>query len=121
MKDDFGGYGMTLTIHVYYKGDGDSAINFAREMLESGIVAEIRNQKGNLKYEYFLPIEKEGTILLIDQWINQEALDKHHQSKTMQKILDLRKKYHLQMQVERYIEDDSGITESDKSFIDTGN
>ena len=112
---------MTLTIHVYYKGDGDSAINFAREMLESGIVAEIRNQKGNLKYEYFLPIEKEGTILLIDQWINQEALDKHHQSKTMQKILDLRKKYHLQMQVERYIEDDSGIPESDKSFIDMGN
>ncbi|RRR11120.1 antibiotic biosynthesis monooxygenase, partial [Streptococcus pneumoniae] len=22
MKDDFGGYNMTLTIHVYYKGDG---------------------------------------------------------------------------------------------------
>ncbi len=38
----------------------------------------------------------------------------------MQKILDLRKKYHLQMQVERYIEDDSGIPESDKSFIDMG-
>mgnify|MGYP000191815102 FL=1 len=112
---------MTLTIHVYYKGDGDSAINFAREMLESGIVAEIRNQKGNLKYEYFLPIEKEGTILLIDQWINQEALDEHHQSKTMQKILDLRRKYHLQMQVERYIEDDSGVPESDKLFIDMGN
>ncbi|MTW08958.1 antibiotic biosynthesis monooxygenase, partial [Streptococcus pneumoniae] len=25
MKDDFEGYKMTLTIHVYYKGDGDSA------------------------------------------------------------------------------------------------
>ncbi|HEW1214579.1 TPA: antibiotic biosynthesis monooxygenase [Streptococcus pneumoniae] len=112
---------MTLTTHVYYKGDGDSAIKFAREMLDSGLVEEIRNQKGNLKYEYFLPIEKEGTILLIDQWINQEILDKHYQSKTMQKILDLRKKYHLQMQVERYIEDDSGMLESDKSFIDTGN
>ena len=120
MKDNFGGYEMTLTIHVYYKGDGENAIKFAREMLESGIVAEIRNQKGNLKYEYFLPIEKEGTILLIDQWISQEALDKHHQSKIMQNILDLRKKYHLQMQVERYIEDDSGIPESDKSFIDIG-
>ncbi|WP_459440434.1 antibiotic biosynthesis monooxygenase family protein, partial [Streptococcus pneumoniae] len=57
---------MTLTIHVYYKDDGDSAIKFAREMLDSGLVEEIRNQKGNLKYEYFLPIEKEGTILLID-------------------------------------------------------
>ncbi|VKS34151.1 antibiotic biosynthesis monooxygenase subfamily protein [Streptococcus pneumoniae] len=46
---------MTLTIHVYYKGDGDCAIKFVREMLESGLVAEIRCQKGNLKYEYFLP------------------------------------------------------------------
>ncbi|HFI5396347.1 antibiotic biosynthesis monooxygenase, partial [Streptococcus pneumoniae] len=45
---------MTLTIHVYYKGDGDCAIKFVREMLESGLVAEIRCQKGNLKYEYFL-------------------------------------------------------------------
>lgn len=112
---------MTLTIHVYYKGDGENAIKFAREMLDSGLVEEIRNQKGNLKYEYFLPIEKEGTILLIDQWLNQEALDEHHQSKTMQKILDLRKKYHLQMQVERFVDDEIGIPESDKSFIDMGN
>ena len=56
---------MTLTIHVYYKGDRDCAINFAREMLESGLVAEIRNQKGNLKYEYFLPIEKREPFSLL--------------------------------------------------------
>ena len=49
---------MTLTIHVYYKGDRDCAINFAREMLESGLVAEIRNQKGNLKYEYFFQLKR---------------------------------------------------------------
>ncbi|EOB29946.1 antibiotic biosynthesis monooxygenase domain-containing protein [Streptococcus pneumoniae 3051] len=86
---------MTLTIHVYYKGDGDSAIKFAREMLDSGLVEEIRNQKGNLKYEYFLPIEKEGTILLIDQWINQETLDKHYQSKTNAENLRFKKKISL--------------------------
>lgn len=67
----------------------------------------------------FVQFEKEEAILLIDQWINQEALDKHHQSKTMQKILDLRKKYHLHLQVERYIEDDSEIPEKDKGFIDS--
>ena len=65
MNDDFGVYGMTLTIHVYYKGDGDSAINFAREMLESGIVAEIRNQKGNLKYEYFYQLKKRELFSLL--------------------------------------------------------
>ena len=112
---------MVLTVNIYYKGKDGAAIAFAKEMIESGIVAEIRSKEGNLKYNYFLPLEDKETLLLIDQWTNQEALDKHHQSKTMQKILDLRKKYHLQMQVERYIEDDSGIPESDKSFIDTGN
>lgn len=112
---------MALTTHVYYSGNGEEAIKFAREMLDSGLVEEIRNQKGNLKYEYFLPIEKKGTILLLDQWTDQEVLDKHHQSKTMQKILDLRRKYHLQMQVEGFVEDELGIPESDKSFIDMGN
>ena len=86
-------------------------------MIESEIVAEIRSKEGNLKYEYFLPIENKETVLLIDQWANQEALDLHHQSPTMQKILDLRQKYNLVMEVERYMEDESGIPEGDEQFI----
>ncbi|KXT68495.1 antibiotic biosynthesis monooxygenase family protein [Streptococcus cristatus] len=109
---------MTLTIHIYYKGKGQEAIHFAKDMMDSGIVSEIRNQAGNLKYEYFRPMEDEQTILLIDQWENQEALDKHHHSETMQKILDLRKKYSLHMEVYRFVEDESGIPESDQVFID---
>ena len=109
---------MTLTIHIYYKGKGQEAIQFAKDMMDSGIVAEIRNQAGNLKYEYFRPIEDEQTILLIDQWENQEALDHHHHSQTMQKILDLRKKYALHMEVHRFVEDESGIPERDQVFID---
>lgn len=108
---------MVLTVNIYYKGKDEAAIAFAKEMIESEIVAEIRSKEGNLKYEYFLPIENKETVLLIDQWANQEALDLHHQSPTMQKILDLRKKYNLVMEVERYIEDESGIPEGDEQFI----
>ena len=108
---------MVLTVNIYYKGKDGAAIAFAKEMTESEIVAEIRSKEGNLKYEYFLPIENKETVLLIDQWANQEALDLHHQSPTMQKILDLRQKYNLVMEVERYIEDESGIPEGDEQFI----
>lgn len=111
---------MVLTVNIYYKGKDGAAIAFAKEMIESGIVAEIRSKEGNLKYEYFLPIEKKETVLLIDQWANQEALDHHHQSATMQKILDLRQKYDLVMQVERYMEDEAGIPEGDERFIARG-
>lgn len=62
-------------------------------------------------------MEDEETVLLIDQWADQAALDAHHDSPTMQKILDLRAKYDLTMTVERYLQDEAGLTEKDKQFI----
>ena len=111
---------MVLTVNIYYKGKDGAAIAFAKEMIESGIVAEIRRKEGNLRYDYFLTLEDKETVLLIDQWANQEALDLHHQSATMQKILDLRQKYDLVMDVERYLEDEAGIPEGDEQFIARG-
>ena len=106
---------MSFTINIYYTGSNGSAKRFAEEMINSGIVNEIRNKTGNLRYEYFLPLDDEETILLIDSWENQEALDEHHKSETMNKIIDLRNKYDLHMKVERYtLEEDN---ENDKKYI----
>lgn len=93
---------MAFTINIYYTGTSGSARKFAEEMINSGIVDEIRSKKGNLRYEYFCPIIDSETILLIDSWENQEALDEHHKSDTMNKIMELRNKYDLHMKVERY-------------------
>ena len=57
---------MSFTINIYYKGENGSARNFANEMISSGIVEEIRNKPGNLRYEYFEPLDYKETILLID-------------------------------------------------------
>ncbi len=91
-----------LTIHINYKGDKGAARAFASEMISSGIVDQIRNEKGNLKYEYYFPLEENDTVLLIDSWENQEALDRHHNLPVMKKIMELREKYDLHMKVERY-------------------
>ena len=56
-------------------------------------------------------------MLLIDSWVNQEAIDKHHASPMMEEIIKLREKYELHMKVERYISDDLSITENDRNFI----
>lgn len=108
---------MALTVNIYYSGTGGNARKFAEEMLSSGIVDEIRAEEGNLKYEYFFPMNDNETLLLIDSWENQKALDKHHASPMMQKIVDLREKYNLTMRVERYITDEAGIPDKDKVFI----
>ena len=49
-------------------------------------------------------------------WENQEALDAHHNSKIMKRIIELRNKYYLMMKVERFI-DDNNIPKSDDKFI----
>ena len=49
-----------------------------------------------MRYEYFFPANDDETVLLIDIWKNQQAID---------------------MKVERFISDDSGIPSTDEKFI----
>jgi len=98
---------MALTINIYYTGKNGNARKFAQEMIARGIVKDIREEQGNLRYEYFFPMEDEETVLLIDSWENQKALDIHHTSPMMQKIIKLREKYDLHMKVERYISEEN--------------
>lgn len=83
-------------------------------MESAGIADAIRAEEGNLKYEYFFPMNDAETVLLIDSWKDQASIDVHHQTPMMQKIVKLREKYDLHMIVERYVED-SGQT--DGAFI----
>ncbi|MCF0112178.1 MAG: antibiotic biosynthesis monooxygenase [Erysipelotrichaceae bacterium] len=108
---------MSITVNLYYTGKNGAARNFAEEMVSSGTVAAIRAENGNEKYEYFFPMEDAETVLLIDSWRDQAAIDAHHASPMMAKITELRDKYDLHMKVERYVSDDNGIAVSDEKYI----
>ena len=107
---------MSIAVNIYYSGTDGNAKKFVAEMESSGTAAAIRNEEGNLRYEYFFPSNDDETVLLIDIWKNQEAIDIHHASPMMQKISNLREKYNLHMKVERFISDE-GIPSTDEKFI----
>ena len=106
---------MSITVNIYYSGKNGAARKFAEEMVSSGTVASIRNEKGNLQYEYFYPMEDTETVLLIDSWVDQDAIDMHHHTPMMQKIMELREKYDLHMKVLRFVSED--VPQADSSFI----
>ena len=108
---------MAITIHIYYTGQGGSARQFAQEMTSSGVVQRIRAEDGNLGYHYFFPMEDPETVLLIDSWRDQQALDAHHASPMMAQIARLREQYDLHMRVERYLSDETPTTSQDEAFI----
>lgn len=103
---------MSLTINIYYTGKDGSAKKFVNEMITSGIVDKVRKENGNKRYEYFFPNDDKETVLLIDCWENQKALDEHHKSLMMKQIAELRNKYNLKMKIEQYTE----ILKDNKDF-----
>ena len=106
---------MAITINIYYTGQNGSAKAFATEMMQSGVIDRIRVEAGNLRYEYFLPLDDPETVLLIDSWADQAAIDEHHRSPMMQEIMQMREKYDLHMKVERYRSEEEPT--KDREFI----
>lgn len=106
---------MAITVNLRYTGTDGNAGKFAEKMISSGTVDAIRAEEGNLRYEYYQSLDDPETILLIDSWANQEALDVHHASPMMVTIAALREKYDLHMTVERYNSAES--PENENRFI----
>ena len=103
-----------ITVNLYYTGSNGSARAFAEEMEKSGIAGRIRAEEGNLRYQYFQPMDDPETVLLIDSWVDQAAIDAHHASPMMAELAALREKYDLHMKAERFVSEDLG---TDDRFI----
>lgn len=93
---------MSIVVNIYYTGNNGNARKFAEEMAAKGIADRVRAEDGNERYEYFFPMDDAETVLLIDRWKNQEALDFYHKTDMMKEIAELREKYHLKMRVEKF-------------------
>jgi quinol monooxygenase YgiN len=106
---------MAITVNLRYTGKNGNARKFAEEMMAGGTVAAIRAEAGNLRYEYYQPFDDPETVLLIDSWENQAAIDAHHASPMMATIAALREKYDLHMTVERFVSAET--PESEARFI----
>ena len=75
---------------------------FAKAMGESSLAAAIRAEDGSERYEYFFPMNDAETVLPIDRWRDQAALDRRHASPMMKSLAALREKCDLHMRVECY-------------------
>ena len=104
-----------ITVNLRYTGENGAALAFAKEMTASGTVDAIRAEEGNVRYEYYISLDDPQTVLLIDSWRDQAAIDAHHVSPMMKTIASLREKNDLHMTVERFV--DAGENTADEKFI----
>ena len=110
-------YNGPITMNLYYSGVDGNARKFVEEMESSGTASAIRAEEGNLRYDYFFSASDPETVLLIDSWTSQKAIDVHHATPMMRTIAELREKYDLHMDAERYHRAERDMPSSDESFV----
>lgn len=84
-----------LTINIRYTAESGNVQKYVEEMEKSGIADKIRSIEGCIRYDYFFPADDPNGLLLIDEWADQEALNRYHSSPIMQEAAALREKYKL--------------------------
>lgn len=106
-----------VIMNLYYTGTDGNARKFVEEMESGGTADAIRAEEGNLRYDYFFSAADPETVLLIDSWTSQEAIDAHHATPMMETSAALREKYDLHMSAERYYRAEQDMPATDESFI----
>ena len=64
----------------------------AEEMIKKGAVKKIKEEKGNLKYDYFISLNNPKTTSYW-LWKSRSDIDLHRHSSMMPKIIGLRERY----------------------------
>lgn len=91
-----------VTFNIRYNAPKGNALKYMKDMTKSGIADSIRAIPGCLRYDFFIPQDDPQSVLLIDSWEDQEALNRYHHSPIMEKAKALRIKYKLERKAEMF-------------------
>ena len=89
-----------ITINIRYNAPDGNALKYMQEMETTGFADSIRAIPGCLRYDYFIPQDDPQSVLLIDSWEDNQALNRYHSSSVMKRVEALRAKYKLERKAE---------------------
>ena len=83
-----------IEVHVnYYFKNNEDRDKFYKEAGDAGIISASRNEAGNIRYDYYIPMDADAKIYLLEQWRDQEALDFHCAAEHFAKLQGIKAKY----------------------------
>ena len=73
-----------MLLLVTYTLQPQKRTSFLQDVQNSQILEQIRKEDGCLRYEYYLHVEKDDQILLVEEWASKEQQQIHLQQSPMQ-------------------------------------
>ena len=90
-----------MKLLVTYKLSNNDPSGFLRELSALGIPEVVREEKGCLRYEYFLPADGSADrILLVEEWQSAELQALHLEQPHMKRLAEIKPNYVSETTVE---------------------
>ena len=92
-----------LHLNVTYTVKDGKREEFYNQLCDKGIITRSRSEEGNLKYDYFFPVDNSNEILLLEIWTDELALQLHSETPHLLELQELKKEYILNVKIEKFV------------------
>ena len=92
-----------IVINVSYKCKPDCRDEFLEAIMTEGIDIASRAEKGNIKYDYYFPVDGSDELLLVEKWADADALAEHGRQEHFARLGKLKAEYVTDTVIEKFI------------------
>ena len=91
-----------IVLSVTYECKPGAREEFLEMIMTNGIDVASRAETGNIKYDYYMPVESEDEMLLVEKWTDADALASHSKQPHFVKLGELKREYVIDTIIERF-------------------
>ncbi len=91
-----------IVLNVTYKCKPDMREEFLEMIYTEGIDVASRAEEGNIKYDYYTPVDGSDDLLLVEKWRDAEALAAHGKQEHFARLGELKKELVLDTIIEKF-------------------
>lgn len=91
-----------IVLNVTYKCKPDLRGEFLEAIMTEGIDAASRAEAGNIKYDYYTPVDNSDELLLVEKWRDADALKEHSAQPHFLRLGELKPAFVLDTVIERF-------------------
>ena len=91
-----------IVLNVTYKCKSGKREEFLEAILREGIDEASRKEAGNLKYDYYIPFDDNGELLLVEKWRDEAALEAHGKTPHLLRLRALKAEFEAETVIERF-------------------
>ncbi|MCR5138156.1 MAG: antibiotic biosynthesis monooxygenase [Oscillospiraceae bacterium] len=91
-----------IVLNVTYHCKPEMREEFLEQIMTEGIDVASRAEAGNIKYDYYLPVDGSNDLLLVEKWRDADAIEEHGRQPHFARLRELKPEFVNDTVIERF-------------------